>query len=141
MNNEVRITIETEPSDADLRTFWNFLRAHNLQHAGSPNHEKVCLIARDENEKIIGGLNGDTYWGWLFVENLAVDEDQRGNDVGSKLLQTAEEEARNRGCYGAYLDTFSFQALPFYEKQGYEVFGILDDFPPGHKRFFLQKRL
>lgn len=40
-----------------------------------------------------------------------------------------------------YLDTFDFQARPFYERHGYEVFGTLDDYPPGHSRFFLRKDL
>jgi GNAT superfamily N-acetyltransferase len=141
MNSEVRITLETKPDDAHLQAFWNFLRDHNRKHAGDPNHEKVCVLARDEKDNIVGGLNGDTYWGWLYVENLAVDENARNQDIGSKLLERAEEVAKHRGCYGAYLDTFSFQALPFYQKRGYEVFGILDDFPPGHKRYFLQKKL
>jgi hypothetical protein len=50
-------------------------------------------------------------------------------------------EAIRRGCRGAYLDTFSYQARPFYEKLGYAVFGTLDDYPPGHQRFFMRKRL
>ena len=39
------------------------------------------------------------------------------------------------------LDTHSFQARPFYEARGYKVFGVLDDYPEGHKKFFLSKKL
>jgi uncharacterized protein (DUF924 family) len=39
------------------------------------------------------------------------------------------------------LETTSFEARPFYEKRGYEVFATLDDYPPGHSKFFLRKRL
>jgi len=53
----------------------------------------------------------------------------------------AEDEARHRGAKNAYLDTFSFQAPDFYKKHGYRVFGELQDFPPGHQRHFLTKRL
>jgi len=35
------------------------------------------------------------------------------------------------------LDTYSFQALEFYERLGYAVFGTLDNYPPGQKRIFL----
>jgi hypothetical protein len=35
----------------------------------------------------------------------------------------------------------SFQALPFYQKLGYEKWGELNDFPIGHTRHFLKKRL
>jgi hypothetical protein len=35
----------------------------------------------------------------------------------------------------------SFQALPFYEKCGYEVFSRLPEFPPGGARYALTKKL
>ena len=68
-------------------------------------------------------------------------EDLRGKGFGKELLSQAEEEARQRGAMHAYLDTFSFQAPGFYQKQGYEVFGQLDDFPTGHQRYFCKKKL
>ena len=48
--------------------------------------------------------------------------------------------AFERGCHSAWVETFSFQAPGFYRKLGYEPFGELD-YPPGHKRIFLHKRL
>lgn len=65
----------------------------------------------------------------------------RGQGYGTKLMAAAEAEARRRGCRDAYLDTFSFQARPFYERCGYEVFGTLEDFPTGHQRFVMRKSL
>ena len=56
-------------------------------------------------------------------------------------MRTAEEVARERGCAGIWLDTFSFQARGFYEKLGYTVFGRIDDYPPGQSRFWLRKHL
>ena len=56
-------------------------------------------------------------------------------------MARAEAEARARGCVGAWLDTFGFQARPFYEALGYAVFGALEDQPPGHRRYVLMKRL
>jgi len=53
----------------------------------------------------------------------------------------AEEEARRRGCHSVHLDTLSFQALPFYQKHGYAVFGALENHPVGHTRYFLKKKL
>jgi hypothetical protein len=53
----------------------------------------------------------------------------------------AEQEARKNGAKNVYLDTFSFQALDFYQEHGYRVFGELEDFPPGHQRYYLRKEL
>jgi len=57
------------------------------------------------------------------------------------LLRATEDEGRRLGSHSAYLDTFSFQARPFYERHGYEVFGTLEDFPVGQQRYFLRKAL
>jgi hypothetical protein len=54
-------------------------------------------------------------------------------------MNEAEAEAIRRGCRGAWLDTFSFQARGFYERPGYSIFGTIENFPPGHRRFFLKK--
>jgi ribosomal protein S18 acetylase RimI-like enzyme len=55
------------------------------------------------------------------------------------LLASAELEARKRGCNFIQLDTFSFQALGFYEKQGYKKFGDLPNYTNNHVRFYLYK--
>ena len=52
-----------------------------------------------------------------------------------------EEEARQRGCVGVFLYTYSFQAPGFYQKQGYQPMGVLDDCPPGYQRIYLKKSL
>ena len=55
------------------------------------------------------------------------------------MLTMAEDYARTHGCIGAHLETFSFQARPLYERLGYQVFGEIADYPPGHTNFFLKK--
>ena len=89
----------------------------------------------------LGGLLGSLWGGWLHIRILWVDAAARGHGNGTRLLQAAETYAVERGCFAATLETHSFQARPFYEKCGYEVFGTLDDWPPGHAKFFLRKRL
>lgn len=94
-----------------------------------------------EQFEILGGLWGSTNWGYLNVNLLAVKESLRGQGYGTKLMQRAEDLSRQRGCHSAFLNTFSFQAPDFYERLGYRVFGQLPDFPPGHKRIFMSKKL
>jgi GNAT superfamily N-acetyltransferase len=103
--------------------------------------KELTITAKDPEGTIIAGLNGSTNWGWLFVRLLWVNDGARGKNLGTQLLKQAEAEARARGCHSSWLDTFSFQAREFYLKQGYEVFGVLDDFPKGQQRFFFKKKL
>jgi GNAT superfamily N-acetyltransferase len=90
---------------------------------------------------VAGGFWGVTLFRWLEIEMLFVPEAMRGRGLGSALMTTAEAEARGRGCLGIRVDTFSFQAGPFYRKMGFSLFGALDDCPPGYQRMFFQKRL
>ena len=70
-----------------------------------------------------------------------MDEQARRQQLGRRLVTAMEAEATRRGCHSAYLDTFSYQARPFYEKLGYEVFGTLENYPPGHQRFYMRRCL
>ena len=115
----------------------------NEQRAGrSEDYRPLALLLSDSGTgAIIGGLYGDTMFGHLHVDLLFVPEALRRGGLGRQLMARAEDEARRRGCHGAWLDTYSFQARGFYERIGYEVFGVIEDFPPGHSRFFLKKAL
>jgi GNAT superfamily N-acetyltransferase len=116
------------------------LRAYNIATAGKFDHRPLTLTVR-ERGKIVGGLAGETFWGWMFVSLLWVSDAHRGHGHGSALMGTAEKEARSRGVRNVYLDTFSFQAPAFYKKLGYREFARLDEFPPGHRRFWMTKAL
>ena len=137
----VTIALEAEPA-ADVRdAVLAGLRAHNRRHAEPPDFAPLVLSARDDDGALVGGLVGETGWRWLHVALLWVREDRRGRGVGRRLLHAAEDEAAARGCRHAFLDTFDFQARPFYEREGYAVFGVQEDFPPGHTRYYLRRAL
>lgn len=96
----------------------------------------------DDNGKIIAGCVAKMYcWNVAYIDTLWVDSKYRGKGLGAKLLAEIEKTAKLKGCYLIHLDTFDFQAKEFYEKQGYEVFGILEDCPKGHFRYYLKKEL
>jgi GNAT superfamily N-acetyltransferase len=136
----LRFDIEDAPSDADVEVLPNGLEAFN--ESRWPGHQQwrpLAVFARD-GESIVAGLAGETYSGWLFIRYLWVSDALRGQGIGRKLIGDAEARALERGCHSAWVDTFSFQAPGLYGKLGYTMFGELD-YPPGHKRFFLQKRL
>lgn len=95
-----------------------------------------------ENEEIIAGINSFIYgWKILYIHILFVDERHRQKNLGTALMNQIENDARKMGATLAHLDTFDFQAKDFYLKRGYEVFGVLEDCPPGHQRYYLKKVL
>lgn len=98
-------------------------------------------IIKDKG-RIIAGIKSDIYhWGILYIEVLFVDEKYRDQYLGSALLQRVEQEAKAMGATLSHTDTFDFQALNFYLKHGYKIFGILEDCPKDHKRYYLKKIL
>jgi GNAT superfamily N-acetyltransferase len=113
----------------------------NTEQAGEDHGKNLCFVLKAPGGEIAGGVIGATYWDWLYVNLMWLKEELRGHGYGYQLLMMAEQEARQRGAKHAYLDTFSFQAPEFYKKYGYEVFGVLEDFPAGHRRYFLKKEL
>jgi GNAT superfamily N-acetyltransferase len=117
------------------------LMAYNDERGPPHGFQRLSVLLRDPEGKIIGGLIGRIVYDWLYVELLAVPEGLRGRGVGAELMRRAEAGAIERGCAGIWLDTYEFQARGFYEKLGFEVFGTLDDHPRGMHRYFLRRRL
>jgi GNAT superfamily N-acetyltransferase len=132
--------IPENPSAADREAVLAPLAAFNTVSGYPADLAPVAILIRDEDGATIGGLWGKTVYGWLFVEYLAVPESLRGRDYGRRLMAEAERIARERGCAGAWLTTFAFQARGFYEKLGYELFGELDRSPGDNVRLFMRKR-
>lgn len=137
----LRIELSQDPTEEQRAAILAPLRAHNIAKAGPSRYEPVALLVRDDNDAILGGLYGHTFYRWLFIELLAVPEEGRGQGIGSKLMNMVEEFAREKDCVGIWLDTFDFQAPGFYKKLGYTECGEIVDYPLGHKRHFFQKRL
>lgn len=135
------IAVEEDAKPDDMKALQSILREYNTAQAGDGNASPLRIFIRNGEGRITGGLSAWSYWGWLHVDTLALDESLRRSGYGSKLVNLAADEARKRGCCGIYLETYSFQALPFYEKLGFTVFGELDRFPGEHKLYFLKKIL
>ena len=101
----------------------------------------LCVFDRSEDGTVIGGLTGKTYWNYLDIGYLWVNETCRNQGRATSILKAAEDEAYRRGCKYVLLDTYSFQALGFYLKQGYEEFGSISGFSGEHSRHYLHKLL
>ncbi len=106
-----------------------------------PKEKKLAVNACAEDGRLVAGLLGQTIHGWLRLGWLWVSEERRQQRIGTELMRRAEAEAFDRGCHHAHLETVAFQARGFYERLGYTVFGVLDDYPRPYKRFYMQKQL
>src|SRR5262245_27849656 len=135
--------IEFEPFvEESVRQFIvNGVDHYNIAAAGSPDHFPVNFVLRGEHGDVLGGLLGQVWGGWLQLSYVWGADAARGAGHGARLLQSAEAYARSRGAVAATLETHSFQARPFYQRHGYQVFATLDGYPPGHAKFFLKKDL
>lgn len=137
----LHFTVDEHPAESDARVVEHGLRAFNVAVIGEPNEVPLGVFLRDRDGHAIGGLTGSIKWRWLYVAKFWLPDSVRGQGHGARLLNEAEARARQHKCIGVYLDTFEYQALPFYEKCGYELIGTLEGFPPGYRQFHLQKRL
>ena len=129
------------PTEEEIAFVNSALTKFNEEKAGADNHELLNIVEYDDNNSIIAGILGGTYWGWLHIDILWVAEKCRKQGIGSKLLKAAEEEAQKRGCHSVHLDTMSWQAPEFYKKHGYKIISELENIPAGNKKFHLIKEL
>ena len=93
----------------------------------------LAIFSRDEQDRIVAGLHGWTWAGWLKINYLWVSPDARRRGRGRQMLLMAEAEARKRGCCQAMLYTYSFQAPDFYHKFGYRTVATIEGLPEGHR--------
>jgi GNAT superfamily N-acetyltransferase len=138
---DTTVSVEPDASPADLQVVQAGLRAFNVANVGEPEEQAVNVLLRDADGRVVGGVVGHIKWKWLYIAKLWVDDAHRGHGAGTRLMDAAELYARAQGATDVSLDTFGYQARPFYEKRGYRLFGTLNGFPPGGQQFFLTKSL
>ena len=142
MDVEYEITI---PMEEEAEYIGNMLLEFNLESKPLSQEKSFIGINRcikDEKGEVIGGILAClALWNILSIDTLWVKREFRNKGVGKQLLSIVEAEARNRGCHIVYLSTYDFQGKDFYLKNGYEIFGVLEDCPKGHRLYHLSKRL
>ncbi len=141
MDEQYQIVTVAKPEESVWGIIGRGVHDYNQEQAGDNKFQRLCFALQTADQEVVGGILCEIYWGWLYIDLLWVEEALRGQGHGGRLLIAAEEAAKRHGAKNAYLDTFTFQAPAFYEQHGYEVFGELPDFPPGHQRSFMKKRL
>lgn len=137
----IAIEVQEHPQAADLRQLVDGVRAYNLEQTQNQRPRPVAVFLRDDTGGIVGGVQGDLWGCSMHIAALWVDDKFRGQGHGSTLMTTIEKYGVENGHPLVYLETTSFQALPFYQSLGYELFGELPEISPGHKLYFLKKEL
>jgi GNAT superfamily N-acetyltransferase len=117
------------------------INAYNIRTTGIDDWRGRAVFVRDDAVRNVAGIDGGTWGGNLEVKHLWVAEPLRGQGYGARLLAAAEGEAAARGCTQMLLDTHHFQAIGFYRRYGYEVFGTFENIGGRHTRYYLRKRL
>ena len=119
----------------------NQISDYNRYKREEAESEPLNLYLEDEKGNLMAGLVAETFGNWLEIEYLFVKEELRGQGIGSKLLQQAENEAKNRNCRFAFVNTYQFQARDFYLSHGYKEVFTLQDYPYTGQRYYYQKDL
>jgi GNAT superfamily N-acetyltransferase len=138
----MKITVSNAITEQDREALYEGLSSYNSQFIDRSNWGDLSVFMHDDAGRAQAGLTASRKGNWLCIKLLWVSESLRGSGAGSQLMRAAEQSAREQGCRYALVDTFSFQARPFYEKLGYELQMTLEDFPgDGQSVYYLKKRL
>lgn len=91
---------------------------------------KPIFVALDEKEEVLGyafcvfrqHINNNilTDIKTLYIDDLCVDEDKRGQHIGKQLYEYVLQFAKEQGCYNVTLNVWSLNenAMKFYESCG-----------------------
>jgi len=138
---DYEILFEPYPEE-ELRAFvTEGVDLHTIAVTGISEWYPSNFFLRNDRGEWLGGLYGNVWGGWLHIKALWVIKSDQRRGHGRRLLDAAESYALEKGCWASSLETFSFQARPFYERFGYEVVGKLDNYPLGHTKYFMRKLL
>ena len=136
-----KFVIETEPAPDDVQNVEERIYDFNSSVTGITDGAWLAIFVRDEQNRIVAGICGNTWGGCCEIRQFWVEEARRKQGLGTRLFEAAEQEARRRGSTQILLMTFSFQAPAFYAKHGFEVLAVVDDHPRGHRNLLLRKPL
>ena len=135
------LRITDDGSERDVQELHALLKAYNLSHREPSKDVPLGIYYENENGEKLAGLVGETFGNWLCIKYLFVSEELRGQGIGTRIMESAEQEAKSRGCKYAFVDTFSFQAPDFYQKLGYQEVFALTEYPYTGARYYYTKQL
>ncbi|MBD3918451.1 GNAT family N-acetyltransferase [Paenibacillus sp. PR3] len=143
-NMQEHLVISKDWTEEETKAVCDGLIKHNRRNARPLDEQwsdTINLILKTEDDEVVGGIMCNMFMYCLYIDVLWVDEKYRGQDYGSRLIAGVEQIAKEKGCMLVETCTYSYQAPGFYVKCGYEIYGILEGFPEGIKKYQLKKVL
>jgi ribosomal protein S18 acetylase RimI-like enzyme len=136
-----RWELTDQPTDAQVAALRQQLGQYNISTAHIDEGQDLAVFVHAPDGELIAGIVGWTWGQCLEISFLWVHPGYRERGYGARLVRQIEAAAVARACQVSALDTYSFQAPAFYEKLGYEAFGVIDGYPRGYQKIFYRKRL
>lgn len=140
MTDGLRLVFDPDPTPADEGYVRDQLGQWNVRVTGFSDYSPAYFFVRNGGGEIQGGILAYVWGKWLHVDILWLKGEIRGQGWGTKLMEAAHQAGREKGVLGAFLDTFDWQARPFYERLGYELVFTLEGVPEGHNRYYMRKQ-
>jgi GNAT superfamily N-acetyltransferase len=134
-----RLLVEN-PADEELDLIKLKVKNYNREQTGYKSYSTYMLKYDNSNGQLIGGIIFDIRGEWMDIDFLFIEEAERKHGIGSMLLEDAELFAKAKGCKKVFLNTFSFQARPFYQKHGYHVVYVQEYEPGKTCRYYMEKK-
>lgn len=137
----INIVVDTAPKEQDVNTVFDGLKVYNDLFVKHVEKKELGIFLKDD-DKTVGGIVAYYYAQWMYIDTHWVHAQYRVKGYGKKLIIQAEAKAKELGVKTILVDTFSFQAPEFYEKNGYEKWTKLKDNPvKGMTRYYYKKQL
>ena len=100
-----------------------------------------AFFIKNPAKAILAGVKGVSLYGCLYVDMLWVVPEIQHKGLGSKLVLECEKLGRSRQCTFVSLTTMDWEALPFYQKLGYEIEFVREGYEKNSKMYLLRKSL
>lgn len=104
--------------------------------------ENVTILKYTESGKIIGSVYLEKQADKLYLGMLTVSPELQGGGIGKKLMQAAEDLAKENNIPKVSMTVISVrkELIEYYERRGYKNTGETKPFPMNNPKFGLPKQ-